>query len=344
MSQVSAVVGAVPNPGGPFRAGPYRGPMSDSHLFKSTLPESWTGRVDGPNPDHALWSTTVRPMDDPASVDPGVALIGFASDEGITRNYGRAGAADGPDAIRTSLGFMSVHDERPRYDAGTITVDGHDLEGAQDTLADAVSTIAKAGHLPVVLGGGHEAAWGSYRGLHEATGGDASSIAIINLDAHLDLRQAEPCNNGTPFRQVSELAGDDFNYSVLGVSPTDNTKFLFDSARERGVNITTDDQLSELSPTEAADLAVKVTDGRDRIHLSIDLDVLHAAVCPGVTSPASVGVPLANIRAICTALAETGRLALVDVVELSPPLDVDKRTARVASRLIEEITSAHRTS
>ncbi|AGF72179.1 formimidoylglutamase [Corynebacterium halotolerans] len=312
-----------------------------SNTFADSLPDAWTGRVDGPNPDHALWYTTIQPLPDPADAPPGVALVGFASDEGISRNHGRPGAVDGPDSIRGSLGWLAVHDEHPRYDAGTVRVDDADLEGGHDRLARAVADIVAAGHLPVVLGGGHEAAFGSHKGLRDGLGGNPPTPAIVNLDAHLDLRQADRPNNGTPFRQIVELVGEDFDYTVLGVSPADNTRFLFDSAERLNVSVTLDDELAALSPDEAADLALKAAEEREIVHLSIDLDVMSAAVAPGVTSPAAVGVPVANIRAICTALAKTGKLRLVDVVELNPHLDVDKRTARVAARLIHEIAAAH---
>lgn len=296
--------------------------------------------MDGTNPEHALWYTTISPLPDPTAAPPGVALLGFASDEGISRNHGRPGAVDGPDAIRGSMGWLAVHDEHPRYDAGTVALPGTDLEGGHEALADAVARLVSAGHLPVVLGGGHEAAYGSHKGLREGLGADTVP-AIVNLDAHFDLRKADRPNNGTPFRQVAELVGDEFDYTVLGVSPADNTRFLFESARQLGVSYTTDDQLSALSPEEAAELALAAVADREVVHLSIDLDVLPGAVAPAVSSPAAVGVPLPQIRAIVAALAETGKLRLVDVVELNPRLDVDKRTARVAARLIHEIAAAH---
>ena len=307
--------------------------------FNDTLPDTWTGRTDGPNPQHALWHSTIRPLPEPEGAPPGVALLGFASDEGIRRNHGRPGADGGPDAIRQSLAGAAVHDEHPRYDAGDIPVTNHDLDRGHDELAAAVARLSKSGHLPIVLGGGHEAGFGSHRGVYEALGD--TSPAIINLDAHIDLRDMDEPTNGTPFRQVAELVGEQFRYSVLGVSPPNNTRFLFDSARELGVHITTDDQLAELSPARATDLALQLVEDQPHIHLTIDLDVLSAAIAPGVSSPASVGVPLAHIRAICVALARTGRLSLVDVVELNPELDVDNRTARVAARLVHEIVEAY---
>lgn len=308
-------------------------------IFTESLSDSWTGRKDGPNPENALWYTTIQAIPDPDSAPPGAALLGFASDEGIRRNYGRPGADEGPDAIRGSLGWVAVHDEHPRYDAGDVGIIENNLDRGHDELTDAVERLAKAGHLPIVLGGGHEAGFGSHRGIYQALGN--KSPAIINLDAHLDLRKSEQPTNGTPFRQVAELVGEEFNYAVLGVSPPDNTQFLFNSAREMGVRITTDDQLNDLSPGKAAELALEIVEDQSDVHLTIDLDVLSAAITPGVSSPSAVGVSMANIRAICTALAETGKLRLVDVVELNPSLDVDKRTARVAARLIHEIAQTH---
>lgn len=316
-------------------------PMSLSDtIFPDSLSPAWVGREDGPSPQHSLWFTTITPLPEPSAADPGAALLGFASDEGVRRNHGRPGAVEGPDAIREMLGWLAVHDEHHRYDAGTVHVDDRDLEGAHDQLAGAVSRLIEAGHLPVVLGGGHELGIGSHRGLRHALG-DQRAPAIVNLDAHLDLREMAQATSGTPFRQAAEEFGEDFPYTVLGVSMADNTRFLFESAAELGARYATDDELTAMSPAEAADLALHTVADREAIHLSIDLDVLSASLTPGVSSPSAVGVPLPQIRAICLALAQTGKLRLVDVAELNPSLDVDKRTARMAARLIHEITQAH---
>lgn len=317
---------------------------TNTTIFSDSLSDAWVGRIDGPNPKHALWYTTIQPMPDPGAVPPGVALIGFACDEGVRRNHGRPGAAEGPDGIRAAIGWTAVHDEHSRYDAGDVGVTGDDMEGAQKELADAVATARKAGHLPIVIGGSHEAAFGSHCGLRSSLPKGAMPPTIINLDQHLDIRDSERPTHGTPFRQIAQQVGKDFDYAVFGASPADNTTFNFEEAERMGVRVILDDELAECSPSEAAAKALQAVWGRETIHLSIDLDVLSAAIAPGVSSPAAVGVPLANIRAICKVLAETGKLGMVDVVELNPSLDVDKRTARVAGRLIHEIAAAHMTA
>ncbi|WP_293953318.1 formimidoylglutamase [uncultured Corynebacterium sp.] len=311
---------------------------NETNIFPSELPRSWAGRVDGNNPDHGLWYTTVEPLTTPGTAKRGVATLGFASDEGNLRNHGPVGVAQGPAAIRNALGWLAVHDGHSRYDAGDVVVNDHDLERGHDELSQAVEDIVRAGHLPIVLGGGHEAGFGSHRGVYRAL---RHSPAIINLDAHLDLRAADEPTNGTPFRQVAELVGEEFDYSVLGVSVPNNTAFLFKSAERLGVTVVTDDELTSFPPEQAAAMALQRIQHSEHIHLTVDIDVLAESIAPGTGSPAPVGVPLATIRAVCHALAATGKLKLVDVVEVNPALDINNRTARVAARLIHEIAEKH---
>lgn len=298
-------------------------------------PTPWTGRNDGPGIEHARWHSTIS-APQPA---PGIALLGFACDEGVRRNGGRPGAAAGPDAIRSALASLAVHQNTPLYDAGTVTVPGTDLEAGHEALSREVASLVEAGHLVIVLGGGHETAFGSHRGVREALG---YSPAIINLDAHFDLREADQPSSGTPFKQIAELAGSEFDYSVLGISRPNNTRQLFCTAASLEVHVVSDVKLGSLTLEECTELAESLAENHDAIHLSIDLDVLPAATAPGVSAPAALGVDFPRILALATAIAATGKLRLVDIVELNPDYDIDGRTAKVAARLVDEISSAAR--
>lgn len=308
--------------------------MVNDCLHTPFNPDLWSGRSDGPGPLHARWHSVIGPVAD----TPGIAVLGFASDEGVARNGGRVGAAQGPAALRGALSSLAIHDDRPRYDAGTITTRGTDLESAQQAVTDTVAQLVTAGHTVVCLGGGHETAWATHRGLHAAT--DGRSCAIINLDAHFDLREASRATSGTPFLQIAGLRGADFDYHVLGISRPNNTAVLFETAASLGVHTVTDEELLELSASAAGELVTRAAAHADVVHLSIDLDGLPAAVAPGVSAPAGLGVPLTHYRAMARAAAASGKLALVDVVELNPLFDVDARTARVAARLIDDIITA----
>jgi formiminoglutamase len=310
----------------------------------SAAMSGWSGRVDLPEgPATRRWHQWVR--EPVAGAAPGVALLGFASDEGVRRNGGRTGAAEGPAALRTMLSNLPLLDDTPLYDAGTVDVVGGDLEGAQQRYAERLAALLDAGHLPVGLGGGHEIAFATYQGLAKHLGERRPRVAIVNIDAHFDLRRQDRGSSGTPFLQAIEHAralGLPLDYCVYGISASANTRVLFGTAAELGVHYVRDDELGLLDlPARIAELQAKLAHV-DVVYQTICLDALPHAVAPGVSAPSARGVPLEVVEPLLDAVAATGKVKVLDVAELSPPHDRDHVTARVAARLIHRVTHAVR--
>src|SRR6478736_6635259 len=307
-------------------------------------PQPWTGRFDGDGAEHRRWWQAVTPYAPAAraatsssGARPAV-ILGFGSDEGVRRNKGRTGAAAAPAAIRAALGPLAFHLTRPVFDAGDVTVDGDALEAGQERAGLAISRLIDAGMLPVVLGGGHETAFASYLGVAgSAAVRDGLRVGVLNLDAHFDLRDEPVPSSGTPFLQMARAeaaAGRELRYAVVGISEPNNTRALFRTAEELGVEYLLDEDCS----ADAAEAFVAdFLSGIDVLYLTIDLDVLPAAVAPGVSAPAAYGVQLPVISAVCRQVAASGKLLHLDVAELNPEFDVDGRTARVAARLINTL-------
>ena len=316
----------------------------------------WTGRHDGDGPEHARWHQAVQrvgaghgePGTGPDPAADHVALLGFRSDEGVRRNRGRVGAADGPAALRRALSPLALHGPLARgevglHDLGDAETLGEDLEGGQSAAAALTSAaLDRAGaRLTVVLGGGHETAWSSYLGLVGSGLGPRAGQrwGVLNLDAHFDLREEARPTSGTPFAQMAaaeQQVGRELHYAVLGIAEPSNTGALFDRARELGVRWWTDEQCLEAGAAGVARFVEEFAAELDVLYLTIDLDVLPAAVAPGVSAPAAYGVPLPLVAAAVRAAARSGTLTLLDVVELNPSLDIDGRTARAAARLIDD--------
>jgi formiminoglutamase len=309
----------------------------------------WTGRDDGPGDEHARWHSTIRAADaasgsGAAAAASDVVVVGFCSDEGVRRNQGRPGAADGPAAIRAALAQLAA----PRRADGTVltladagdVVVGEDLEGGHVLLGETVRRIVDAGALAVVLGGGHEVAYGTYLGVAASRRAESARHGVLNLDAHFDLRAADRPSSGTPFRQMFAAQRDRgraLRYAVAGISRANNTQVLFDTADRLGVAVLEDDACApEASALFVADFLADV----DLVHLTIDLDVLPAGAAPGVSAPAGFGVEVAVVRQLCRTIARSGKLAVVEVAELNPRFDVDGHTARLAARLIDEVVRA----
>jgi formiminoglutamase len=270
------------------------------------------------------------------------AILGFASDEGVRRNFGRVGAAQGPAAIRRMLERLPVHCLVEIYEAGDVTCTDGDLSAAQKRLAEAIAGLLNRDIHPVVLGGGHEVAYGSFLGLAQHLGSRfaTTKILVVNLDAHFDLRLAPEPNSGTPFRQIAEFCsahGASFNYLCFGISELSNTTALFDRARQLGVEYWRDEEMRQSDVANLRAVLAQKLMAADKVYLTIDLDVLPAATAPGVSAPAARGVALEIIEDLVAEVLSSGKLVLADIAELNPVLDRDDQTARVAARLAYQL-------
>ena len=255
-----------------------------------------------------------------------VALLGFPSDEGVRRNGGRPGAALGPAAIREALYRMTPDARDPApfealldraADLGDLEVTG-DVEADQARLGQRVGALLEAGVVPVVLGGGHETAFGHFLGHVEA----GRSVWALNWDAHADVRPLEDgrAHSGSPFRQMLDHpSGRCAGYTVAGLLPW----------RMAAAHAAVPDRVvwaGDLTAEAARDLVA----GLDAPALaSFDLDAVDAA--PGVSAPGVGGLPVGVWLGAAEACGRSPRVASVDVVELNPLHDADGRTATLAA-------------
>ncbi|HBG06582.1 MAG: formimidoylglutamase [Geobacteraceae bacterium GWC2_58_44] len=301
----------------------------------------WQGRIDA-EPGAERWHQKVTTLTPVAveSREPGLALLGICCDIGVTRNLGRAGAQRGPDAIRAALASQAWHLPVPCYDAGNLYSVEDDLEGLQKEQAAWVGRLLDLGHFPLLLGGGHEIAFGSYLGLRAHVGSreERAVIGSINFDAHFDLRCSDRATSGTPFLQIADNCckeGQTFRYFCLGISEVANTDALFQRAGSLGVRWLLDQQLTPWKLQLAEERLREFLQSCDHIHVSIDLDMLPASVAPGVSAPSPGGVSLEVVEHLLHFIkSEAGsKLKLAEIAECNPDFDSGGRTAKVAARL-----------
>jgi formiminoglutamase len=310
-------------------------------------PTPWSGRDDSQEaaaPERlARWHHRVQPWHPEAR--GGVVLIGFAVDEGVRRNQGRTGAAGGPAALRQALANLPAPAQTALWDAGDLRCDGQGLEAVQAELSATVAQARAQGALPLVLGGGHEVAWGTFGGLVLGDlvpqGRTPARLLVLNLDAHFDLRQASAPNSGTAFAQMHQWCQSHdrpFAYTVLGISRFANTPALFDRARASGTRWHLDEALQTPADwQQAQDELDADLNACDAVYLTVCLDVLSAAVAPGVSAPAPLGVPLPLLERVIEQVKASGKLVAADMAELNPAFDRDHQTARVGARLLARI-------
>jgi formiminoglutamase len=274
---------------------------------------------------------------------PSFGLIGFRCDEGIKRNHGRVGAAEGPAAIRHALGKLPIQKQNFHiYDVGSITCADGDLESAQHELGAVIELLLEHGIQPIVLGGGHELAYGHYQGIARAY--PQKHLGIINFDAHFDMRPLLDNNlgtSGTPFLQIAkahESAKRRFDYNVVGIQHAANIRLLFETARQYATNVILADELHQGQQQKCVDFVDRIIDQNEIIYMSLCLDVFSAAFAPGVSASQPLGLAPWDIIPYIRLLAASGKVVSFDIAELSPRYDVDQRTAKLAALMIYEFT------
>ncbi|TAL62445.1 MAG: formimidoylglutamase [Legionella sp.] len=266
-------------------------------------------------------------------------LIGFASDEGVIRNQGRPGAQLGPDAIKSQLAKLPCPKAVELIDLGLIRCENHDLEVAQKQFADIISFCQNQKHLTIGLGGGHEIAWAHYQGLAP----HYPKLGIINFDAHFDLRPYAPGDlgtSGTPFSQIAADCANQqrpFHYCCLGIQQFGNTPSLFQRAKELQVPYLSAEQMIQQEQSTQLAFLDEFIKKVDHLYLTICLDVLAESVAPGVSAPQTLGLTPWQILPLLKHIIKTGKVVSFDIAELSPPLDQDKKTARLAALIIAEL-------
>lgn len=302
--------------------------------------EIWQGRREGPKALRYHEIVQCNDLTTPFSIDkPAYGILGFVCDEGIKRNQGRPGAAEGPAALRKALGKLPVHTHDAfLYDFGNITcVDGN-LEESQRALGEAVAILSNLGICPIVIGGGHELAWGHFLGIASAYPGQG--CAIVNFDAHFDLRpllEGKKGSSGTSFNQIAQFLQAQnlrFDYTCLGIQSLGNTEILFNKAKELKASIVYAEDFHEGGTEKSLSLIEEVIARSEKIYVSICLDVFAAPFAPGVSAPQALGLlPWHAIPGI-KLLSDSGKVIGWDVAELSPPFDRDGTTAQLAASLI----------
>ena len=304
----------------------------------------WTGRVDDlEDRDSFRWHQVVERLDLSAPTDllplqasRGFCLLGYCCDQGVELNLGRVGAALGPHAIRSQLANLPV--DFPMtiglYDGGDVHCQDGDVEGTQKALAEAVKRVLSVGLFPVVLGGGHDVAFGHYLGIIDHLP-RSKSLGILNFDAHLDLRPLRPAaTSGTMFTQIaaeSRERGTAFSYFCVGTQKSANTVSLFGIAEELGAEcvLAKDMDDRDLEPVKQKIDAFLA--GSDAIYVTICADVFSSAFAPGVSAPQPFGLhPDAVLRLFKHVLA-SGKVVSFDFAEVSPRFDNDDNTAKLAA-------------
>ena len=292
----------------------------------------------------------------------GVSLIGAPTDVGA----GLPGARMGPEALRVAGIAQTI------AQSGFSVSDRGNLSGPANpnlpaaggfrhlaevvlwnrSLHDAVYQELAAGYLPIVLGGDHSLAIGSISAVARHCRERGKRLRVLWFDAHADFNTATltPSGNlhGMPVaclcghgpQELIELSG-----QVPALNPRDlrqiGIRSVDDGEKQRvhetGIEVFDMRFIDEMGMRHAMELALALVGPDTHLHVSLDVDFLDPDIAPGVGTTVRGGPTYREAQLCMEMIADTGRLASLDVVELNPALDVRNQTALLAVDLIASL-------
>ncbi|MDF1602781.1 agmatinase [Nocardioides sp. YIM 152315] len=289
--------------------------------------------------------------DDEALAAADVVVVGAPFDGGTSH---RPGTRFGPMAIRQT-DYLPHDGSRPHLalrvdalrdvvvvDAGDVEMPPGEIERSLGALEEAVHAVARAGAIPLVLGGDHSIALPDATGVARHHG--FGRVSMIHFDAHADTGDIEfgsLYGHGQPMRRLIEsgaLRGDRFlQMGLRGYWPGPETLGWMAEQGMRSYEMT---EIGKRGLEACLDEAFEIAlDDCDAVFLSVDIDVCDPGHAPGTGTPEPGGLSsrqlLDAVRRICRELPVAG----IDVVEVSPPYDHAEITAFLANRVCLEALS-----
>ena len=279
----------------------------------------------------------------PTTLDaPGsVTVLGAPFDCGPSMH--RSGPHLAPAAIRTASAQVlharidsdrDVLRELDVRDAGDVEVSLADHPASLAAIENAVSTLLRAGAVPLVLGGDGSIALAIMRALREHHPG----CAVLHFDAHTDCNPPQLGHNDAAMAfwraHAEELIAVEASVHVglRGPTLTPNTAGLARGLGYRTVSV--DSQLD--GGIRSVLEEIRETVGGRPVYVCWDMDVFDPSVAPGVFSPSWGGLSAAEGLRILHGL--TGlRIVAADINTVSPPHDIDGLTAHLAAQLAFEL-------
>jgi arginase len=293
---------------------------------------------------------------------PPVSLIGAPTDIGA----GHLGARIGPEALR----IAGLH--QALVGRGIDVIDRGNLDGPRNpwqpptegyrhlpevvawnqAVMDAVLAELRGGRMPILLGGDHCLGLGSITAVARYCREANKKLRVLWLDAHADFNTSDvtPSGNihGMPVaclcglgpRELTHLGGsapaiDPEVIRQIGIRSVDEGEKRL--VKEHGLDVYDMRYIDEVGMKRAMEEALDGVDENTHLHVSFDVDFLDPAIAPGVGTTVPGGPSYREAQLVMEMIADSGRLASLDIMELNPVLDTRNRTAEVAVDLVESL-------
>lgn len=269
-----------------------------------------------------------------------ITVWGYPDDEGIKVNGGRLGAGEAPDSIRKVLYRMTPARSWPRsnlfLDRGNWHPGKSSLEERQNVIRKAVNEVyTQNNSFLLTFGGGHDYGFPDAAGFLDAFAKGGAKPVVVNFDAHLDVRPLDRgISSGTPFRQLFETFANEFDFVEIGIQPQCNSPFHWEWALSQGAQILTLETIRNQNSVDGLGQALDEildADIKRPLFISLDIDAFSSREAPGCSASWPTGLSVEEMLKTLTWLFSSFDVKGLGIYEVSPPLDVDGKTSKLAA-------------
>ena len=298
-------------------------------------------------------------LDDMATTLGTFVVFGICEDIGVQANYGKAGARKAWDSFLTS--FVNVQENTFNKGADIILL-GHisvspDIKDIAQEPADSLGTIVnridskvaavvqriiESGKIPVIIGGGHNNAYGIIKG---AVGALKKPIDVINFDAHTDLRSTDYRNSGNGFSYafMQEKYAYLNHYTVFGLHKNYTPQYILEAIETGSYKNKVSLFLMEDMLLEAAQVSqftkAKSTLSKNNLGIEVDCDSI-ANFSSSAQSP--TGFSLEITRYYLNELAQLSQATYLHICEASPSKKNKKQIGKALTYLVTDFIRNYR--
>ena len=209
-----------------------------------------------------------------------------------------------------------------------------------------------AGRMPIMLGGDHCLAIGSIAAVAAHARAQGKKLRVLWLDAHADFNTSDitPSGNihGMPVACLCGLGPDVLvnlgapgpalrpdEIRQIGIRSVDRGEQRL--VKEYGLDIYDMRYIDEIGMRRVMEEALDGVDADTHLHVSFDVDMLDPSIAPGTGTRVPGGVNYREAQLMMEMIADTGRMASLDLVEVNPALDKRNATAKLAVELVESL-------
>ncbi|WP_394201608.1 formimidoylglutamase [Shewanella waksmanii] len=262
-------------------------------------------------------------------------IIGIGEDIGPRANLGRGGADDAFNATMAQL--LNLQSNRflsgeqllvaGQLDTTAIASESdlttaslrNEVEKLDELVINAVTPVFEAGLEPIIIGGGHNNAYGLLTAAKQACG---KKVAAVNLDPHSDFRPREGRHSGNGFSYAAASGALGF-YHVLGLHELKNSEATFAQLEAFGGSWHSLQSIwirQEVSLNHAIDEVVGKLNST-QLPVAIELDVDAISKMPSSASTAA-GIPLMDALRYVYRVANETSAHYLHLAEAAPKCHV----------------------